>query len=48
MKESYITIRHLATNKVVNIIKKDSIEEAEEYCRKANNMFKYYQFSIEP
>lgn len=48
MKKAYITIRHKATNKVVNIIEKDSYEEATEYCHDANNMFKYYKFSIEP
>lgn len=47
MMKTYITIRHKATNKVVNIIEKDSYEEAAEYCLVANNMFKYYKFSIE-
>lgn len=47
MKKTYITIRHIASNKVVNIIEKDSFVEASKYCRDANNMFKYYNFSIE-
>lgn len=47
MKKAYITIRNKATNKVANVIEKDSYEEAAEYCKKANNMFRYYNFSVE-